>query len=62
MTIKDDVWKAKRLHAAKTLANQLGLRVANAEIAVEEALRQVREALNNHPDLQQRLDNYRVRN
>lgn len=59
---KAEHFQKRRLRGARELARDLGYRVANGEIAVEEALKQVRESLDNHPDLQQRLDDYRARN
>lgn len=59
---KEDHYRQRRVKRIGDFARNLGIRVANAELTCEEALKQVREAMNNHPDLQQRLDHFRSRN
>lgn len=39
----------KRTAKIRAFANSLGIRVANAEISLEQALAETREALKNHP-------------
>lgn len=50
--------EAKRTRKLRRLAERLGITVRNAS----NSLLQAREALNEHPDLQARLDAYRRRN
>lgn len=46
----------KRTAKIRQFANALGLKVENAEISLEQALKETREALKNHPALQAHLE------